>query len=297
MARETLIQILYGLEMNIGTLNIGELGYCTDTKKLYIGTATGNELLVAAQTVGDMLKSIYDTDNDGIVDAAEVVNGHTVLSDVPANAKFTDTVYTHPTTSGNKHIPSGGSSGQTLEWIADGTAIWKNGYAYPTRFGGSDNGTARWTKLCTIETAAAYVNLHEKLLIQDRYGNAVLTFEGLTGATYNSGQGFNSTIQNMDNNGYTASQIIIGQKTDTANTKTYWDIWVYTNTWSSSLYQVISQYFNGVGKITFYTDIYLSAAPSVSDGYDIVRNPTTDLFINGSKILKAAATWGQLKGV
>ena len=32
--------------------------------------------------------------------------------------------YTHPTTSGNKHIPAGGSSGQILRWSADGTAIW-----------------------------------------------------------------------------------------------------------------------------------------------------------------------------
>ena len=32
--------------------------------------------------------------------------------------------YTHPTTAGNKHIPSGGSSGQILRWSADGTAVW-----------------------------------------------------------------------------------------------------------------------------------------------------------------------------
>lgn len=32
--------------------------------------------------------------------------------------------YTHPTTSGNKHVPSGGSSGQILRWGADGTAVW-----------------------------------------------------------------------------------------------------------------------------------------------------------------------------
>lgn len=32
--------------------------------------------------------------------------------------------YTHPTTSGNKHIPSGGRSGQILRWSADGTAVW-----------------------------------------------------------------------------------------------------------------------------------------------------------------------------
>ena len=36
----------------------------------------------------------------------------------------TNTVYTHPTSSGNKHIPSGGSSGQFLGWSADGTAKW-----------------------------------------------------------------------------------------------------------------------------------------------------------------------------
>ena len=35
-----------------------------------------------------------------------------------------NTVYTHPTTSGNKHIPAGGSSGQILRWSADGTAAW-----------------------------------------------------------------------------------------------------------------------------------------------------------------------------
>ncbi len=37
-----------------------------------------------------------------------------------------DTTYSHPTSSGNKHIPSGGSSGQFLGWSADGTAKWVN---------------------------------------------------------------------------------------------------------------------------------------------------------------------------
>ena len=34
--------------------------------------------------------------------------------------------YTHPTSAGNKHIPSGGSSGQILQWSSDGTAKWGN---------------------------------------------------------------------------------------------------------------------------------------------------------------------------
>ena len=32
--------------------------------------------------------------------------------------------YVHPTTSGNKHIPTGGAAGQILRWSADGTAVW-----------------------------------------------------------------------------------------------------------------------------------------------------------------------------
>lgn len=32
--------------------------------------------------------------------------------------------YIHPTTSGNKHIPAGGASGQILRWSSDGTAVW-----------------------------------------------------------------------------------------------------------------------------------------------------------------------------
>lgn len=34
--------------------------------------------------------------------------------------------YTHPTSSGNKHIPAGGADGQILGWSADGTAKWVN---------------------------------------------------------------------------------------------------------------------------------------------------------------------------
>ncbi|EHQ92126.1 tail fiber protein [Desulfosporosinus youngiae] len=95
MARKVLIQIRRGLEGSIGTLAVGELGFCTDTKKLYIGTESGNELLVAAQTVGDMLKSIYDTDNDGKVDVAEVAESvpWTGVSGKPST--FTPVGHTH----------------------------------------------------------------------------------------------------------------------------------------------------------------------------------------------------------
>jgi hypothetical protein len=173
-----------------------------------IGGTTGQQLVKKSNVdydfewqtpagAGDMLKSVYDSDGDGVVDNAEKVNGFTVetnvpanaeftdtiythpethpasmiaqtatarfvtdvqidswdeketpegaqtkattalnsakdyidgrvLTDVPENAKFTDTVYTHPTTAGNKHIPTGGASGQILRYSASGTAVWGN---------------------------------------------------------------------------------------------------------------------------------------------------------------------------
>ena len=59
-----------------------------------------------------------------------------------------DTVYTHPTTSGNKHIPSGGSSGQILRWSADGTAAW-----------GDDNNTVYTHPSYTARTGKPTGNL------------------------------------------------------------------------------------------------------------------------------------------
>jgi hypothetical protein len=68
------------------------------------GGATGQQLVKKSNVdydfewktpagAGDMLKSVYDSDGDGVVDNAEKVNNHTVEADVPAGAKFTDTTY------------------------------------------------------------------------------------------------------------------------------------------------------------------------------------------------------------
>ena len=84
---------------------------------------------------GDMLKSIYDQDNDGIVDNAEKVNGHTVLSDVPAGAVFTDTVYTHPATHSADIIVDGTTNKAytaTEKSKLAGIAANANNYTLPT---------------------------------------------------------------------------------------------------------------------------------------------------------------------
>ena len=51
--------------------------------------------------------------------------------------------YVHPTSSGSKHVPTGGASGQILRWSADGTAVW-----------GADNDT-KYTDMSGASASAA----------------------------------------------------------------------------------------------------------------------------------------------
>ena len=54
----------------------------------------------------------------------------TITTDGEISATDTDTVYTHPTTAGNKHIPSGGAAGQFLRYSASGTAVMGNAFLH-----------------------------------------------------------------------------------------------------------------------------------------------------------------------
>ena len=73
--------------------------------QLLIGNTTGNTLTKATLTAGE---NVTITNGAGSITIAS-----------------TDTVYTHPTGNGNNHIPAGGSSGNILQWLSQGTAQWK----------------------------------------------------------------------------------------------------------------------------------------------------------------------------
>lgn len=60
--------------------------------------------------------SVVTQTNNGLMSAADKKK----LDGIATGAN----AYTHPTSSGNKHIPSGGSAGQILRWASDGTAQW-----------------------------------------------------------------------------------------------------------------------------------------------------------------------------
>ena len=69
-------------------------------------------------------------DNADVTDTANVVAALTAGTNVQIaangtiSATDTDTVYTHPTSAGNKHIPTGGAAGQFLKYSSSGTAVW-----------------------------------------------------------------------------------------------------------------------------------------------------------------------------
>ena len=78
------------------TLKEGELAYSEFSKSLFIGLSGGNIGVIGGVVFIDKLNGIEANANN----------------------------YIHPATTGNKHIPSGGSTGQILKWSADGTAVW-----------------------------------------------------------------------------------------------------------------------------------------------------------------------------
>ena len=66
--------------------------------------------------------------------------------------------YSHPTSSGNKHIPAGGSSGQFLGWSADGTAKWVGNPNTDSKVGVTAD-TASETLYLTAATGAGTAGL------------------------------------------------------------------------------------------------------------------------------------------
>lgn len=86
------------------------------------GTLQSSDVAIAN---GDKLVITDLSDSSKVARASIRFDGSTATKALTQKGTWeTFNNYTHPTTAGNKHVPSGGSSGQFLGWSADGTAAW-----------------------------------------------------------------------------------------------------------------------------------------------------------------------------
>lgn len=100
----------------------GQMYFNATDKTLYVWTGTEWRNALYIYT-GETLTAALKLKIDGIAEGATKVEASKANGYIKINGTETN-VYTHSTTSGNKHIPSGGKSGQVLGWSADGTASW-----------------------------------------------------------------------------------------------------------------------------------------------------------------------------
>ncbi len=132
-------------------------GIATNANNYAHPTTAGNKHIPSGGSSGQILRwsadgtAVWGSDNNTTYSTAtQLANGLMSSTDkkkldgIATNANN----YTHPTTAGNKHIPSGGSSGQILRWSADGTAVW-----------GSDNNTTYSNMTAATASAAGKAGL------------------------------------------------------------------------------------------------------------------------------------------
>ena len=110
--------------------------------------SASNIVFSSAPASGDTFWAVFQGQNVDIGTPSNDTVGLTELSATGTASSSTylrgdntwvtppDTVYTHPTTAGNKHIPSGGSTDQYLKYSASGTAQWADVSGGATGAGG-----------------------------------------------------------------------------------------------------------------------------------------------------------------
>ena len=132
----------------------------------------GNEIV----NFGDLPDSVNEQ-YDGLMLSTDKIK----LDGIAENANN----YIHPTTSGNKHIPSGGSSGQILKWSANGTAIWGTEKTYSnatTSSSGLMSASDKTDLDACVETLSADASMFLSLISQPSSGD--FSFNGYLSIDY-----------------------------------------------------------------------------------------------------------------
>lgn len=95
--------------------------FTTDTEKAAWNAKASTA--VATTTVDGLMAAADKTKMDGISTGANKTVNHASNGSISVDG-VEQVVYSHPTGSGNNHIPTAGATGQVLRYSASGTAVW-----------------------------------------------------------------------------------------------------------------------------------------------------------------------------
>ena len=227
--------------------------------------------------------SAATTSASGLMTAAMV----TKLNGIATGAN----AYSHPTSSGNKHIPSGGSSGQILRWSADGTAVW-----------GADNNTTYSDMKGATSSAAGTHGLvpapasgkQSSFLRGDgtwavptdtntHYASGTIVNNSTT-ATSNTSSALtngNVYLNHIENGAVKNSHKISGSGATTVTTDSSGNI-IISSTDTNTTYSKLSQFTNDSGYITGITKAMVTTAlgytpPTTNTTYSKATSSTLGL--------------------
>ena len=165
--------------------NTSNLAYCVKGAFGDIVTHNASEFLTSHQSLSN-----YSTLVNTVKSIS--ISGKTITVTPGSGDAYTlttqDTVYTHPTTAGNKHIPSGGAANQYLKYSASGTAVWANLPTIPTKTSELTNDSGFLT---SHQSLAGYLPLTGGTIT----GNIIYK---RTNATRGTAPSSNVTIQHCD---------------------------------------------------------------------------------------------------
>ena len=132
------------VEATSSALGLVKIGYSENNKnypvelssgKMYVNVPWANTQIANTDTVTTVRNGDTGTNRSGTL---TLVGGTNVTIAETTTGVFdissTQSVYTHPSGAGNKHIPTGGAAGKFLKYSSSGTAVW----ATPSYIANSD---------------------------------------------------------------------------------------------------------------------------------------------------------------
>ena len=179
-------------------------------------TATG-----VAIANNDALVIVDNSDSNSIIKTSIVFDGSTSSKALTQKGTWeTFNNYSHPTTTGNKHIPAGGSSGQILRWSADGTAVW--GADNDTKYTAGSGLSLSSGNEFSITTGGVTNAMLAGSIANEKLSNSKVTIAGndvslggsLSAATLKTSLGLNSALHYI---GKTDTEITDGSTTGTVS--------------------------------------------------------------------------------